>query len=140
MNVDSCILFYFAFFEVLRLVFLTTENNTKMFHLIDAKMRSLQTHIQKIWPGVTHNKPLGLGYECGVGNDKNIITTFIKSRLYAKHFARNVFCSVPSFPRTHSWKQCCSHFHFLHVRSLNPQTPKGMVSLYLVTLCCQTPN
>lgn len=103
-------------------------------------MRSLQAHIQKTWPGVTHNKPLGVGYESRVGNDNNIIIIFITSQRYARHFARNVFCSVPSFSHTHSWKQCCSHFHFFHVRNINPQTPKGLVSLSLVTLCCQTPN
>lgn len=50
MNVNSCILFCFAFFEVLRLVFLTTENNTKMFHFIDRcqNEKFVGTHLENL--------------------------------------------------------------------------------------------
>lgn len=54
---------------------------------------------RKIWPGVTHNKPLGVGYESRVGNDNNIIITFIKSQLYMQDILPGMFSVLfPVFP------------------------------------------
>lgn len=50
MNVNSCILFCFAFLDVLRLVFLITENTTKMFYIIDRcpNEKFVGTHLENL--------------------------------------------------------------------------------------------